>query len=297
MLYLNIKNQNANNEKRIQLTLSDKLNLLKLYTNNNELRYKGLENCLTMDPDSQKCIYHLLVPKNVVGKKRILMGNKSEGDGTYVILDDFKDIKIAYSFGISRNIQFDKALADRGIDVFMYDHSITKLPYNNSRFHWFKIGICGKKPHQNLKDLDTLIQENNHTSEKDMILKIDVEHWEWPAINDLNENTLNQFKYILIEYHFLNGDIIKNKIYYNVIKKISKTHQPFYARCNGDRSKIINFGNNRICHIMEVSYIIRQNNFFTYDDTIYPIDEFEYIKQNMNGKLEMNLNILKLFDI
>ena len=48
---------------------------------------------------------------------------------------------------------------------------------------------------------------------------------------------------------------------------------------------------------MEVSYIIRQNNIFTYDDTIYPIDEFEYIKQKINGKLEMNLNILKLFDI
>ena len=294
---INIKNQNTNKKNKIQLTLSDKLKLLKLYTNNNELRYKGLENCLIMDPDSQKCIYHLLVPKNAVGKKRILMGNKSEGDGTYVILDDFKDIKIAYSFGISKNIQFDKALADRGIDIFMYDHSITNLPYNNSRFHWFKIGICGKKPHKNLKDLDTLIQENNHTTEKNMILKLDVEHWEWPAINDLNENTLNQFKYILIEYHFFNGDFIESKLYYNVIKKISKTHQPFYVRCNGDRSKIINFGNNRICHIMEVSYIIRQNNIFTYDDTIYPIDEFEYIKQNMNGKLEMNLNILKLFDI
>ena len=288
---INIKNQN----NRIQITLSDKLKLLKLYTNNNELRYKGLENCLTMDPDSQECIYHLILPKNVVGKKRILLGNKNEGDGIYVILDDFKDVKIAYSFGIARNIQFDKALADRGIDVFMYDHTISKLPYNNSRFHWFKIGICGKKPHQNLKDLDTLIQENKHTSEKDMILKLDVERWEWPAINDLNEKTLNQFKYILIEYHF--SDFRESKMYYNVIKKISKTHQPFYARCNGDRSKIIKFGNNRICWILEVSYIIRQNNIFTFDDTIYPIDEFEYIKQKINGKLEMNLNILKLFDI
>ena len=47
---------------------------------------------------------------------------------------------------------------------------------------------------------------------------------------------------------------------------------------------------------MEVSYIIRENNTFTYDDTIYPIDDFEYIRQEINGKLEMNLNILKLFD-
>jgi hypothetical protein len=84
----------------------------------------------------------------------------------------------------------------------MYDHSIKKLPYNKPRFHWLKIGIWGKKLHKNLEDLDTLIQENNHTSEKNMILKIVVEHWEWPMINDLNENTLNQFKYIWIEYFF-----------------------------------------------------------------------------------------------
>ena len=179
----------------------------------------------------------------------------------------------------------------------MYDHTISKLPYNNSRFHWYKIGICGKRPLPNLKDLDTLIQENKHTSKKNMILKLDVEHWEWPAINDLNEKTLNQFKYILIEYHFHNETSRESKMYYNVIKKIAKTHQSFYARCNGDRSNIIKFGNNRICHIMEVSYIIRKNNIFTYDDTIYPIEEFEYIKQKINGKLEMNLNILKLFDI
>ena len=215
----------------------------------------------------------------------------------YVILDDLKDIKIAYSFGISKKIQFDKALADRGIDVYMYDHTIKRLPYENPKFHWKKIGISGKKTSYNLKDLDTLIIENGHTSEKNMILKLDVEHWEWPAINDLNETTLKKFKYILVEYHFYDESKPEYKIYYNVMKKLAKNHQSFYARCSGDRSAIIKFGNNRICHIMEVCYVIKENNKFTFDDTIYPIDEFEYIKQEINGKLEMNLNILKLFDL
>ena len=294
-----IVNQNINNNgtnKRNKLTLSDKLKILKLYTNNNELRYKNFEKCL-IDPDGQKCIYHYIVPKNIVGKKRILLGNKNEGDGVYVIADDFKDIKIAYSFGIATVIQFDKALADRGIDVFMYDHTISNLPYENPRFHWFKIGLSGKAQHNNdLKDLDTLIQENKHISEKNMILKLDIEHWEWPAINDLDEKTLSQFKYILIEYHFKNGDSSECDMYYDVIKKIAKTHQSFYARCNGSRSLIFQFGNNRICPILEVSYIIRENNKFIYDDTIYPIEEFEYIPKTLDGKLEMNLNLLKLFD-
>ena len=46
---------------------------------------------------------------------------------------------------------------------------------------------------------------------------------------------------------------------------------------------------------MEVSYIIRKNNKFINDETIYPMYEFDYSKPQV-GKLEMNLNLLKLFD-
>ena len=150
-----LKLENTNN------SISNKIKLLKLYTNNNELRYKKFEICLLNDPDSQKCIYHLILPKTVVGKKRILVGKK--GDGCYVLLNDLKDIKIAYSFGIGKRIKFDKELADRGIDIFMYDHTIKSLPYNNHKFHWKKIGLRGKKPYPNLKDLEALILENGHS--------------------------------------------------------------------------------------------------------------------------------------
>ena len=44
--------------------------------------------------------------------------------------------------------------------IYMYDHIINSLPYNNPKFHWKKIGICGKKRYyKNLKDLETLISE------------------------------------------------------------------------------------------------------------------------------------------
>ena len=53
-----------------------------------------------------------------------------------------------------------------------------------------------------MKNLEELIEENGHSKEKNMILKMDIEHWEWESIVDLKEETLNQFKYIAIEYHF-----------------------------------------------------------------------------------------------
>jgi len=137
-MVLQLENQILQN---LNLKNSDKIKFLKIMTNNNKKYYEGIENCLLNDPDRQLCIYHLLVPKKVIGKQRILIGKKE--DGSYVILDDFQNIKIAYSFGIRREIQFDKNLADRGIDVYMYDHTINSLPYNNTKFHWKKIGITG----------------------------------------------------------------------------------------------------------------------------------------------------------
>lgn len=274
--------------------VSDKLKWLKLMTNNDKNEYTGLKNCLLNNPDNEFCIYHLILPKEVCGKKRILLGGKLSG--SYVLLNDFQDIKIAYSFGISTNIQFDKALADRGINIFMYDHTIDSLPYENPRFHWKKIGICGKNTNNKmLKNLEELIIENNHTNEKNMILKIDVEHWEWESLINLKEETLEKFKYIAIEFHFKDSKEFKdNNLYYNVLKKISNTHQVFYTRCNGNRSLKVNFGNNRICNMIEVSYILKKNNTFKKDEEIYPIYDLDYLEPKA-GKLEMNLNILKLF--
>ena len=280
---------------RLNYIISDKINFLKIINNNNKKKYQGIENCLLNDPDKQHCIYHLLVPKKVIGKERILIGKKVY-DGSYVLLNDFKNIKIAYSFGIERKIQFDKHLADIGIDIYMYDHTIDSLPYNNSKFHWKKIGISGKnKSNKSLKSLEGLIIENGHSSEENMILKIDIEHAEWESLKDLPYKILNQFKYIVIEYHFKNDKPLNETVlYYNVIKKLYKTHQVFYLHCQNPY-RISYFGNNRICSSLEVSYVIKKDNEFTKDSTIYPIKEFDFSTKNINIE-EMNLNILKLFD-
>ena len=61
--------------------------------------------------------------------KRSNRKNKSHSrpeheDGTYVMLNDFDNIKICYSIGIDHNVDFDKDIASRGIEVYIYDHII-----------------------------------------------------------------------------------------------------------------------------------------------------------------------------
>ena len=270
--------------------IHDKYKILRLLTNNNFYYYGDYEKCLLNNPDSQNCIYHLIAPKKVIGKERILIGDKA--DGSYVLLNDFKNIRIAYSFGIQKLVQFDKGLADRGIDVYMYDHTIDNLPYNNPKFHWEKLGIAGKNNVNNqLKTLEQLMIKNGHSSETNMILKMDIENNEWDSLKDVPENVLKQFKYIVIEYHFETDNV---QLYYNILNKIYKNHQAFYLRCHG-REIITKFGINRICKFLEASYIIREGNLFEKDDSIYPIYEFDFHDPKEHAYSDMNLNILKLF--
>ena len=77
----------------------------------------------------------------------------------------------------------------------MYDHTINKLPYENDKFHWKKIGLgVNSIKDNNLLSLEEMLKENGHLQEKNMILKIDIEENEWNPLNEISENIFYQFK-------------------------------------------------------------------------------------------------------
>jgi hypothetical protein len=282
----------TNNTTELNLNLNYKFNLLNNLIGKNK-EYNLIKNCLIKNPDEELCIYHLLAPKKLKGKELKLYGHRQ--DGGYILLNDISNIKVAYSFGIADDVSLEKEFADNNIDIYMYDHTINFLAMNHTRFHWKKKGLCGNNNTNATiyKTLNELLIENNHTNEKNMILKIDIEYNEWEVLKDLSENILKQFKYILIEFHFY---LNHGKLYYDVLKKLKKTHQVFYMHCNDCESMTI-FGNNRICKALEVSYIIKEGNIFYKDDTNYPIKEYDFTNCFLGRKpLDLNYNIFKVFD-
>jgi len=241
---------------------------------------------------NESSIYNLLRPKDIIGKKKIRIGKK--GDGGYILLNDFKNIKIAYSIGIYKEISFDKALADKDIDVFMYDHTIKKLPFTLDKFHWYKIGLAEKKGQKdNMKTLNELLIENGHINEKDMILKIDIEGGEWNIFHNLSKDILIKFKYILVEFHFSRKYA---SIVLKVLKKLNETHQVFHLHCN-NCCPIINFDGQIICSALEISYIIKEKNTFIKSSSYYPVKNIDY--QNIKNNLDINdfLNIYQIDNI
>jgi len=263
------------------IELSQKNNLLNQKINKQfdfiEVKLQILEENQKIISNKEKIItnhsnnlYNLLSSMEVLGYNKIRIGRK--GDGGYILLNDFNNIKIAYCFGIASEISFEKELADKNIDIYMYDHTINKLPFENPKFHWKKIGLCGtKNSEQNMGTLYEFIKENGHLKEFNMILKIDIESYEWEVFQYLPFNIFKQFKYIIGEFHFSDSGIE----YFNILKRILITHKIFHVHCN-NCGEMINLKGLKICSLLEISFIQKEGYKFTKDKNIYPIEGLDF---------------------
>ncbi|MBR0151951.1 MAG: FkbM family methyltransferase [Synergistaceae bacterium] len=194
-----------------------------------------------------------------------------DNDGGYIMLDDLGG-GIAYSFGIASDVSWDKDMASRGYDVYMYDHTIDGLPENNPRFHWSKLGIAdGMTQDDRLKSLEELIASNGHEGKRNMILKMDVEGAEWGFLEAVKPETLAQFGQIVFEFHGMNYPDLCVKIP-EALRKINRTHQLVHLH-GQNHGFYVCTGGKTFCNQIEVTYVLRGKYSFIEDyDVNLPID-------------------------
>ncbi len=141
-----------------------------------------------------------LEPMRAIDYQKIRIGK--ECDGGYVMLNDFGSIAAAYSIGICDEVSWDLAMAERGIEVFQYDHTINALPLQHTRFHWMKKGL-GASATADFETLPRLLEMNGHQGRNDLLLKCDIEGCEWDVLANLPPECLRHFKQIVLEIHYL----------------------------------------------------------------------------------------------
>ncbi|XP_048251012.1 probable methyltransferase-like protein 24 [Haliotis rufescens] len=142
-------------------------------------------------------------------KRKLRMGKL--GDGGWEICDDaeYRPVKpcIVYSFGINNDFSFDDETAKNyECDVFSFDPSMKQKSYQRSpRVRFLSLGIDGKdykKGPWNLHSLTSFKKMLNHTGRFIDVLKMDVEHSEWPALpNMISSGELSKVRQFLVEYH------------------------------------------------------------------------------------------------
>lgn len=151
------------------------------------------------DVEQVRTFLKLLAPVPIE-QPLIRIGGKD--DGGYLLPDDFANIQVAISPGVSTEVSFDLALADRGIDVIMADASVEGPPVENSNFYFLPKFVDVFEDDNNVR-LDTLCNSRGVDKEGDRILQMDIEGAEYRVLLDLSDEMLKSFRIMAIEFHHL----------------------------------------------------------------------------------------------
>ncbi|SFW32082.1 FkbM family methyltransferase [Selenomonas ruminantium] len=179
------------------------------------------------------------------------------GDGGYLIVDNYplRQNGILYAFGVGGDVSFEYEMAEQGWQIYMYDHTVSKLPQKHPAFHYQKRGLIGRKDEQRpeLSTLPEFLCENGHMQEQDMLLKMDIEGYEIDVFCNLPEDVQVQFSQIVLELHGL--DNISNwDALLKALTKISRTHRLVHLHAN-NWGPISFFGDGMLTEAVELTFV------------------------------------------
>lgn len=233
-----------------------------------ENKLLGKEFVDTEEYDIILQMHQCLKVATVPGKEMVRVGNPH--DGGYMMLDDFSMGNIAYSFGINNDVSWDSAMVSKGYKVYMYDHTIDALPYEDTNFFFFRKGIADRINHSpELDSLDHYIVVNRHQGIDHMILKMDVEGAEWGALQMISSSILQQFDQIVLEVHGL-CDLPNLPSKIRELRHVNQTHQLIHIHPN-NYAKVLWINHKPFPDTLELTYVNKNNRKFISSDSVFPI--------------------------
>jgi hypothetical protein len=124
-------------------------------------------------------------------------------DGGYLVPDDLKGIEYCFSPGVSNLVLFEKhILKTYGIKSFLCDYSVDR-PKADFDFKFDK-KFVGAYNDDIFMTMDAWYEKYlGGTDTGDMLLQMDIEGGEYPALLNMSEQLLARFRIIVIEMHHL----------------------------------------------------------------------------------------------
>lgn len=198
----------------------------------------------------------LLTPSDAPGVGKLRIGAQP-GDGAYVMLDMLRPAQRVLSFGIGRNVSFDLAMADRGHQMFLYDHTIEAPPASHPLFHFQRSGIGAQDdPDGPLLSLETHVAKLPGPPTRDMILKLDVEGAEWPMLAATRSNLLARFEQIVLEIHGLGR--LDHRLWHTRVRqgllRLRATHRLVHVHANNQAPPLMVQGF-PVSNLLELSWV------------------------------------------
>ena len=200
-------------------------------------------------------LLRLLKPHRAEGFQKARFG--SPYDGGYVMIDDFANIAAAFSFGVGGDVNWDVAVAERGVPVFQFDHTVDGPPLAHPAFRFEKAQIVSK-PTLGGYTIDELVQRYGK-GEGSLILKIDIEADEWAVLDSASAEALSCFAQIMGEFHFLKNALIEPDWYelaLRVFRKITAKFALVHVHANNQHG-LHNVANLMVPNLVEFTFANR----------------------------------------
>ena len=211
-----------------------------------------------LSPDIQARLIllgRLLAPCRAVGHRKVRLGGP--GDGAYVMLDDFDGVATAFSLGVGPNVDWDVAVAARGIDVHLFDHTVAGPPRRHGRFRFHRRRIDATAS-DDAEDLASLLKRHGAPGPRANLLKVDIEGSEWGLFAEADDDALSRFPQILCEFHAL-GDVHDDAHYRLMTRALTRLRRQFdvvHVHGNNFGGRVF-VGERAIPQSLEVTFVRR----------------------------------------
>jgi hypothetical protein len=146
-----------------------------------------------------RAFLRLLQPHDAAPARKRRFG--ADRDGGYVMLDDFGSARTALSLGVGPDVSWDAAIAERGLRVLQFDHTVAGPPLQNPRFDFHRARVVGRKQSPDDVTLAEILARPDLAGDNDVIAKIDVEGCEWEILAETTSPTLARLRQVAMEFH------------------------------------------------------------------------------------------------
>lgn len=174
----------------------------------------------------------------------VLVRVGGDSDGGYVMADGDSS-RHAVSIGVGRDISWDAAMAERGVRVHAFDHTVRGLPQTTTGVSFHKVGL-GQAP--GCQPLETLVEMS--VGDAQSVLKVDIEGAERDALAGTD---LHQFTQILLEIHGFDEVNTDGRIK-ALLQHLNRTHVPVHVHANNYDS-VFRFENLWFCSTLEATFV------------------------------------------
>jgi hypothetical protein len=211
----------------------------------------------------------LLRPYAVEGFSKARFG--SPHDGGYILVDDFRDVDTGFSFGIEQNGSWDVDVAERGLTVYQFDHTVDAPITDNARLIFARKRISPEASAES-ESLSSLVKRHDrHSTRPNILLKIDIENNEWAVFDATSPEILNRFSQIVGEFHYLQGfsDAGWRQLFNRVLTKLSDAYAVVHVHAN-NVAGFSNVANVIFPNVLEITFVNRSIYRLLETDEIFP---------------------------